>query len=142
MGDQEFEGFDYPVLVAMVKMGSSPQMLATLLEQQDARLTGLLDSGLYQGERPFLVLEKLQPSPYERFGRRGVDPATALDIYINLLESLKGLHFRRSTPLVLCDIRPEGLMLRMPTEDGSIGDRAYLERLAKVRDPAQSPRKC
>jgi serine/threonine protein kinase len=135
MGNQSFEGFEYPVLVAVVKVGGSLETQRTLQALPDRCLPRLLDSGRIQDERDFLVLEKLQPFPSVRFGgeagRIRVDPATALNTFLNLLESLKGLHFRRLNPLVLCDIKPRSIMLRMPTEDGTIGERAYLERLAR-----------
>lgn len=74
----------------------------------------LLASGEVHPGEPWLVLERLEPLPPERLGIPRVDPGLALDIFVDLLETQRRIHFRREHPLVLCDVKPQNLMLRLP----------------------------
>jgi serine/threonine protein kinase len=134
-GDQEFEGFGHPVSSAVMKVSRSPdagRAELSICSTPDRRLPRVLDAGdLSEVGWHYMILEPLQPHPFQRFtGGVPVDPATATDTFLNLLESLKKLHFRRSGPLVLCDIKPQKIMLRMPSEHPlDVGE--YLERLSR-----------
>lgn len=139
MGDQQFDGFQRPVSAAMVKVarerGALDQEEWVSAACVDRRIARLLDKGVTQLGVPYLVLERLEPLPFHRFSAPGeppwMDPATAIDVFTNLLVSLKSLHFRREAPAVLCDIRPQNIMLRMPSQTGQpLDDTTYLDRLA------------
>jgi serine/threonine-protein kinase len=131
VGDQEFKGFRSPVTRATVRFGRDHDVLAReqeLYGRPDRRIVQLLDSGVFN-KFTYLALEKLELHPYERFGGKAVDPGVALDTFVNLLMSAKGLHVRRNNPLVLCDIKPDTIQIRAWSEEG-LDDDAYRERIA------------
>lgn len=141
VGNQIFEGFEHPVTRAALKIGRQAETIeCERLAYERLRGSGivkLLDAGTVQGrDRPrrYLVLERLYPHPYQLFrtGTRPVpvDPATAVDTFVNLLDALHGVHFRREGPLVLCDVKPENVMLRMSNREGPPTLGEYLRRLA------------
>ncbi len=140
-GEQKFDGFARPVTAAAVKMSESLEALLSeraIYSQPNPGVIKLLDFGRVKGaERPtdFLVLERLYPHPFQLFGRDGakspVDLATSVDTFVSLLMTLHELHYRKNLPLVLCDIKPDNIMLRMSTEDGGTPSlNEYLRRLA------------
>ncbi len=141
VGDQAFEGYQGPVERAVVKLaknaagGEALRQEEAIYAQPDRRVVRSLDAGALQDGRRYLVLEMLQPTPSVRFSGEGarVDPASACEIFVNLLDALKTLHFRRSLPLVLCDLKPENVMLRMAGAAADLSDDEYLERLAEGR---------
>jgi serine/threonine protein kinase len=140
MGEAVFDGFQHPVRAVAIKLAKATHSLKheqKIYEQQDPRIVRLLDWGTIQGDDPYLVLEKLEKHPHDRFAKEGrgaqVDPATAVESFMALVGSLKGLHFRRKSPLVLCSITPASIMLRMGSVSGEIETEAYMERLSKGR---------
>ena len=48
----------------------------------------------------------------EKTERRGLDPATAVEMYLNLLKGLNTIHFQKR--IYLCDIKPPTIMMRTP----------------------------
>ncbi|MEZ6186914.1 MAG: PD-(D/E)XK nuclease family protein [Planctomycetota bacterium] len=133
-GEQEFEGFLRPVTEAVLKIarpGHEPQLLreAEVYQVSNRGMVKLLDTGT-ANDAPYLVLEKLHPHPGARFGTRQVDVATAIDVFVNLLEVLRGIHADRKRPLLLLDIKPDNLMLRMSNAEGEIHDEEYLTRIS------------
>ncbi|HBP21729.1 MAG TPA: hypothetical protein DEA08_28590, partial [Planctomycetes bacterium] len=141
LGRQDFPAFLRPVERAVIKRAKEAAAVNAerlIYSQIDYRVVKLLDHGLDSKERPYLVLERLRATPHERYrgpegrGRIPVDPASAVELFVNLLDRVKGLHFRRKLPLVLCDIKPANVMLRMPSAE-PLDDEAYLTRLAEGR---------
>lgn len=138
MGDQTFPGFEHPVERAAIKVSSDAAMLAR--EQQlyggrERGLVRLLDQGQIQDGRAFLVLEKLHPHPQNRYARVGrprppTDPATAINLFVNLLATLAHLHYRRERPLVLGDVKPDNIMLRLSNRGPQLTEEEYLRRIA------------
>lgn len=137
LGGREFPGFRRPIEHAVMKRATDADAIdqeRLIYSQIDFRMVKLLDHGLSTSGRPYLVLERLRGTPFERYQGEAktqvrTDPATAVELFVNLLERLKGLHFRRKLPLVLCDIKPANIMIRMPTKAGTLGEEEYLERL-------------
>jgi serine/threonine protein kinase len=134
-GERKFPGLDEPVSRAVIKVAR--RGAETILEREGEiystprpSVVTLLDHG-DAGARPYLVLERLEPLPHERFGTKRVDPATAVDIFVNLLVALHRIHFEHEAPLVLADVKPANVLLRMrkPTE-GAFDDAGYLRALA------------
>ena len=131
-GSQEFEGFKDPVERAVLKIAreggvQALELEAGIYEQPDRGIVKLLDRGI-ANDSPYMVLEKLQPHPCQRFPQEPVHPAIAIDTFIHLLGVLQGIHMRRERPLLLFDIKPDNVMLRMGT--GALEDDEYLRRLA------------
>lgn len=131
-GSQEFPGFKDPVERAVLKIAREGGVAALELEKgiyevPDRGIVKLLDSGI-ANEAPYMVLEKLQPHPCQRFPKEPVHPAIALDTFIHLMEVLQGIHMRRERPLLLFDIKPDNVMLRMGSAD--LDDEEYRRRLA------------
>jgi len=131
-GSQEFEGFKDPVERAVLKIAREGGVEALELEKgiyevPDRGIVKLLDSGI-ANEAPYIVLEKLQPHPCQRFPKEPVHPAVALDTFIHLAGVLQGIHMRRERPLLLFDIKPDNVMLRMGSPD--LDDDEYRRRLA------------
>lgn len=141
MGRRDFPGFERPVERAVMKRAIQHEAIEQerlIYSQIDFRMVKLLDHGATASGRPYIVLERLRGTPFERYRIDGqtrvrTDPGTAIDIYVNLLDRLKGLHFRRKLPLVLCDIKPPNIMIRMPTLNGSVPEDEYIERLIAGR---------
>ncbi len=94
----------------------------------------LLDKGKIDGRRDYLVLERLYLHPFQLFSakdkRMNVDVATAIDTFVNLLETLHSLHMRREGPIVLCDVKPGNIMLRMQNKGGTPSLQEFLRRIA------------
>lgn len=141
VGDQRFEGFDHPVARAALKVSRNDAALRREREAYEALqrpgVIKLLDRGSIQGREqphPYLVLERLYPHPFQLFGdgatRLPCDLATAVDTFVNLLDALHGLHYRREGGLVLCDVKPENIMLRTSNRDGTPSLGEYLRRIA------------
>lgn len=137
-GDQEFPGFARPVETAVLKHAHETAKKAVRREREiyadsDRSVVKLLDAGTAQ-DRPYLILERLYPHPYQRFREGGapsrVDLATSIDTFVTLLESVARIHTRPTRPLVVCDIKPDNIMVRMSIKDGEIGDDEYLRRIA------------
>ena len=131
-GSQEFEGFKDPVERAVLKIAREGGVEALELEKgiyevPDRGIVKLLDSGI-ANEAPYIVLEKLQPHPCQRFPKEPVHPAVAIDTFIHLAGVLQGIHMRRERPLLLFDIKPDNVMLRMGSAD--LEDDEYRRRLA------------
>lgn len=140
-GDQRFAGFDHPVTRAALKVSRNEEALERERKAYDSNerpgVIKLLDRGSIQGRerpRPYLVLERLYPHPFQLFSsgadRTPVDLATAVDTYVNLLEVLHGLHFRRDGSLVLCDVKPDNIMIRTSNREGTPSLGEYLRRIA------------
>jgi len=134
-GDQRFAGFERPVERAVVKVARRPEDEEALLREHavgvvpDPGLARVLDAGTVN-DGTYLVLERLQAQPGARLGGGPVPPAAAVDIFVHLLGVLRRLHFRRRPPLVLCDIKPDNVMLRMAGVDGEVDADEYARRLA------------
>lgn len=131
-GSQEFTGFKNPVEVAVLKIAreggvDALELERGIYEQPDRGIVKLLDSGV-ANEAPYMVLEMLQGHPCQRFPKETVHPAIALDTFIHLLGVLQGIHMRRERPLLLFDIKPDNIMLRMGPAD--LPDDEYRRRLA------------
>lgn len=131
-GSQEFEGFKNPVERAVLKIAREGGVEALELEKgiyevPDRGIVKLLDAGI-ANEAPYIILEKLQPHANQRFPKEPVHPAIALDTFIHLLGVLQGIHMRRERPLLLFDIKPDNVMLRMGSAD--LDDDEYRRRLA------------
>jgi serine/threonine protein kinase len=131
-GSQEFSGFKDPVERAVLKIAREGGVEALELEKgiyevPDRGIVKLLDSGI-ANEAPYMVLEMLQPHANQRFPKEPVHPAIALDTFIHLLGVLQGIHMRRERPLLLFDIKPDNVMLRMGSAD--LDDSEYRRRLA------------
>ena len=146
-GGARLPGFAQPVETAVVKLAApSPSAQESLARERevyacpDPGLVNLFDHGaVAEGPaagRPFLVLERLWPHPFSRAGDQAVEPATAVDTFVNLLEVLHRLHTRREAPLVLCDIKPDNLMVRLSNKQGPIHAAEYARR---VRGRAYEP---
>jgi serine/threonine protein kinase len=136
LGQQDYEGFGDPVTAATIKIGVDKDAVrreGEIYSQLDRRLIALLDQGVDTASNPYLVLERLFLHPGARFQREGegvaVDPASAVEIFVNLLAGLNGLHFRRKMPLILCNIKPSNIGLRFYCQS-VLDDAAYLDRLA------------
>jgi serine/threonine protein kinase len=135
-GDQDFEGFARPVERAVLKMGHADCQDALEREKKiyskpDRGIIKLLDAGKTK-RRSYLILERLHSHPYERFAVRvgRVDLATAIDTFVNLLDILKGIHSPKGRDMVLCDIKPDNIMLRLSSSEDTIEEADYLRRLA------------
>ena len=133
-GEQEFEGFLRPVSTAVLKIARPGHDAALEREREvyalpNRGMVKLLDSGT-ANDSPYLVLEKLHPHPGDWFKGKPVDVATAIDIFVNLLDVLRGIHADRERPLLLLDIKPDNLMLRMSNAEGEINDEEYLTRIS------------
>ena len=133
-GEQEFEAFKRPVSQAVLKIAREGHAESLIREREvysvpNPGIVKLLDSGT-ANDAPYLVLEKLHPHPGAWFGGVPVDPATAIDIFVNLLVTLRGIHGSRECPLLLLDIKPDNFMLRMSNAEGEISDEEYLTRLS------------
>jgi serine/threonine protein kinase/CheY-like chemotaxis protein len=93
-----------------------------------------LDAGLLPGREGarFLVLERLFPLPPQLFSRkrapRALDPRTALHIFVNLLDGLHAIHAKAR--LILGDVKPDNVMLRVSGIDPADEARTYTARLA------------
>ncbi|MCO5165876.1 MAG: hypothetical protein M9894_05855 [Planctomycetes bacterium] len=124
-GGDPFPGFEEEVETAALRVPRGGVEAA----ERERRLLARPHPGLVRllaaepGPPPGLVLERLSPHPHARFGR--VDPATALNGFVNLLELVQGIH--DDLGVILCSIEPGNLMLRMPAD---IEDAGYLGRLA------------
>lgn len=139
-GNKIFDGYTRPVKTAAVKMSKNQEAILSeraIYSQPNPGVIKLLDFGRVPGKDPtdYMVLERLYPHPFQLFTRDGqrspVDLATAVDSFVNLLMTLHELHFRKDLPLVLCDIKPDNIMLRMSTEDGGTPSLSeYLRRLS------------
>ena len=130
-GSQEFAGFKGPVERAVLKIAreggvAALELEAGIYEQPDRGIVKLLDRGI-ANDSPYMVLEKLQPHPCQRFPQEPVHPAVAIDTFIHLLGVLQGIHMRRERPLLLFDIKPDNVMLRMGS--ASLEDDEYRRRL-------------
>jgi serine/threonine protein kinase len=141
VGDQHFTSFDHPVARAALKVSRNDEALLRERKAYEALqrpgVIKLLDRGSIQGRdqpHPYLVLERLYPHPFQLFGdgatRIPCDLATAVDTFVNLLDALHGLHYRREGGLVLCDVKPENIMLRTSNRDGTPSLGEYLRRIA------------
>ena len=138
VGEQRFEGFARPVRFAALKLFKEPRAMQAELNACAVPSPGLaraLDHGWLElpglGLHPWLLLEKLQPLPSRLLdGSRALDVASAVDVFVNLLDLLHGLHFRADASLVLNDIKPDNIMLRMPSQEGLVPLDEYLQRLA------------
>jgi serine/threonine protein kinase len=119
-GGQYFDGFANPVSKAVMKLaheGFGANLLSegAITGIGDPGIVRLLDQGKTAAGAPFLILERLHRLPADRLqAQPDLLLATALDIFTNLLQTLHELHFRKEGPLVLCDIKPENLLLRLP----------------------------
>ncbi|MGE0708137.1 MAG: PD-(D/E)XK nuclease family protein [Planctomycetota bacterium] len=117
-GDAHFPGFANPVTRAVIKL-AHPEFGRNLRREEevsalgDPSLVRLLDAGATAPGSPYLILERLHRLPRQRLGERAPLGAAA-DVFLNLLQGLHELHFRRDDPLVLLDIKPENVLLRMP----------------------------
>ncbi|HZV01145.1 MAG TPA: protein kinase [Planctomycetota bacterium] len=137
MGNQAFEGFAEPVEEAVVKISKHAEALRreqSVYAHANPGIVKLLDAGKIDERRGYLVLERLYLNPFGLFRskekRMSVDVATAVDTFVNLLETLHGLHMRRENPIVLCDIKPDNIMLRMQNKGGTPSLQEYLRRIA------------
>lgn len=136
IGEQRFPGLAQPVKLAALKLfedegAATAERAAYALPSPT--LVRLLDHGtaeVSRRRRPFLVLERLQPLPCHRVRDARVDLATALDVFVNLLDGLHGLHYRAAGPLLLNGIEPGSIMLRMSTDDAQLPLEEYARRLA------------
>lgn len=119
-GGQFFDGFANPVSKAVMKLAHEGYGENLLSEGKiagigDPGIVRLLDQGQTAAGAPFLILERLHRLPADRLqAQPDLLLATAIDIFVNLLQTLHELHFRKEGPLVLCDIKPENLLLRLP----------------------------
>ncbi|RMG13388.1 MAG: hypothetical protein D6731_12165, partial [Planctomycetota bacterium] len=120
-GERSFPGYAAPlerVVIKVAKDGCDFAREHELLSLPDPRLVRLLGSGELSDGAPYIVLERLYENPALRAGSTDalerVDAATATELFVNLLEGLKGLHFRRQLPLILGSIAPRSVMLRLP----------------------------
>ena len=131
-GDGAFPGLREPAEQAVVELApGEPAVIERERELLSRGLPGLvrlLDAGKTGAGEPYLVLERLAPSPSARFRRR-TDPATALDVFLNALDDLRRLH-GASQGLVLCGIDPGAIQLRMGDHGRDLDDATYLQRLA------------
>jgi len=85
----------------------------------------LFDEGVTDAGTPWLAQERLFPHPWRRYGK--VDPATAVDTFVNGLEVLRDLHLDKQEPVILGGIHPDAVRLRL---GGPLQDEAdYLGRL-------------
>jgi len=150
LNNQVFDEFKNPVESAVLKLALGNQNreqekinASALLNEfrayksSNRSIVKMLDFGELKSasgrKLPYLILEKLQPHPFEKFnfgGDRKVDLATAINTYVNLLSSLNEIHTRKTNPLILCDIKPENIMLRMSSSAGKIGTEEYLLRIS------------
>jgi len=139
-GNQSFEGFEYPVKTVVLKIGNPfdgdkedhPLNQEIQMSKHATRgLVKLLDDGLteikFPGHEvsvyPYAVYELL--SPMDRVpGLMSFETAT--DIVTNLLFQLTYLHKK----IVLLDIKPPNLMLRMPPKRGDTTEEAYIRKVA------------
>jgi serine/threonine-protein kinase len=139
-GEQAFPGFSKPVTSAALKVSHDADALLSeqaIYSIPNPGIIKLLDAGQIQGSQrktSYLVLERLYPHPFNLFSRDGersqVDVATAVDTYVNILLTVHELHYRKQLPLVLCDIKPDNMMVRMSGEAGTPRLKEYLRRLA------------
>lgn len=119
-GGQYFSGFANPVSQAVMKLAHEGFGENLLLEGKvaghgDPGIVRLLDQGKTAAGAPFLILERLHRLPGDRLkAQPDLIRASSIDIFVNLLQTLHELHFRKEGPLVLCDIKPENLLLRLP----------------------------
>jgi serine/threonine-protein kinase len=99
----------------------------------------LLDMGFLPGQdgARFVVLERLHPLP-PAFLRRGadappaahaVDPVTTMRVYLNLVGGLHSIHAKQR--LILGDIKPDNVMLRMTPLDPGDPTADYLRKLSR-----------
>jgi len=121
-GEQFFPGFANPVAEAVMKVAhggheANLEREREVMDMGDPGVVRKLDAGATAAGTPYLILERLHRLPSERLSLEVGDPlriASAVDIFANLLQTLHELHFRRDEPLVLCDIKPDNVLLRMP----------------------------
>jgi serine/threonine protein kinase len=137
MGNQRFEGFSEPVEEAVLKTSEIPEALErerAVYVNPNPGIVKLLDKGKISGRRDYLVMERLYLHPFQLFSakekRMNVDVATAIDTFVNLLETLNSLHMRREGPIVLCDVKPGNIMLRMQNKGGTPSLQEFLRRIA------------
>lgn len=130
-GGQYFDGFANPVSKAVMKLahegyGENLRSEGRISGLGDPGIVRLLDEGETAAGAPFLILERLHRLPGDRIPTAQPDLllATSIDIFVNLLQTLHELHFRKEGPLVLCDIKPENLLLRLPGHC-ELGDDEY-----------------
>lgn len=129
-GGQYFKGFANPVSEAVMKLSHEGFGENLLREGRisglgDPGIVRLLDQGATGAGAPFLILERLHRLPADRLkARADLVRASSIDIFANLLQTLHELHFRKDGPLVLCDIKPENLLLRLPGHC-ELGDDEY-----------------
>jgi len=100
----------------------------------------LLDMGFLPGQdgARFVVLERLYPLPSTYFGKdkddlppheRATDPVTAMRAYLNLVGGLHAIHAKHR--LILGDIKPDNIMLRMAPLDEADPRADYARKLAR-----------
>ena len=136
-GDTEFEGFQGPVQSVLMKVCLGKTALRreqNFYATPDPGYPRMIDHGLVNDENRFLVLERLRAHPAQRYSETDhgdrTDPALAIDTYLNLFAALRRFHEKpRRKAFLLCAIDPRSIWVRMPTEDGSISNADYLDRI-------------
>ncbi len=137
MGELAFDGFAEPVEEAVIKTSTRREGLErerAVYASPNPGIVKLLDPGKFDERGGYIVLERLYLHPFQLFNdkarRKGIDLATAVDTFVNLLDILNGLHTRRENPVVLCDIKPDNIMLRMSNKGGTPSLQEYVRRIA------------
>jgi len=139
-GSYEFKDFDHPLKKVVIKFGKPfdgtddehPLTREINMGKHAQRgLVKLLDSGkieaTFPGHRkgmyPYAVYEKL--SPFDRVPGL-LNFVTATDIIINLIFNLTYVHKK----MMLLDVKPENVMLRMPPKKRDASEEAYIRKVA------------
>ncbi|MBL4849740.1 MAG: protein kinase [Planctomycetes bacterium] len=141
-GDGEFAGFERPVTRGSIKVCFGKTALRR--EQRfyatpDPGYPHMIDKGLINDVNRYLVFEPLEAHPAQRLVESGsggrIDPALAVDTYLNLFASLLRFHkLPDGGAFLLCGIEPQSIRLRMPSSDeDGLSDAEYLERLVEGR---------
>jgi serine/threonine protein kinase len=136
-GDTEFKGFESPVESALIKVCHGKTGLRreqNFYSTPEPGYPHMIDQGLINDENRYLVLERLRAHPAQRYSESEhgdrIDPALAIDTYLNLFATLRRFHERpRRKAFLLCSIDPRSIWVRMPTAAGTISNADYLERL-------------
>lgn len=116
-GEQFFDGFANPIPEAVIKL-SHPDYARNLEREIEVyggtnpSVVRRLDHGTTTAGAPYLIMERLHHLPREILG--GMAPGVAVDVFANLLLALKDLHTDEELPRILCDIKPDNILLRMP----------------------------
>jgi serine/threonine protein kinase len=122
-----------PVVIKLARPGAEGNLTREQLiyGQGHDGLVTMHEAGRFPGGRPYLILERLELLPGERLDHPRVDPGLAIDVFVHLLEPMRRLHFKRRDALVLCDVKPSNIMLRLTDLGPDADPEAYLEALRR-----------